>query len=226
MTQAADMASEALSGRISVASNDPIFANDPSRTATVRRLLASAVQAFGDYGFEGTTTRQICHGAGLSSGALYVHFASKEQVLFEISTIGHSGALEAMRSAVADKPDPTERLYSAAHAFVLFHAEHQTLARVIQYELRVLNSEHFSTVAAIRRDIDSVIRDSIQTGVTSGDFGCTDIGAAALAIESLAIDAARWFDPSRSSRTPDALARMYAQFALHIVQSGLSGTSR
>jgi AcrR family transcriptional regulator len=223
MAQAANIASEALAGKFSVTSNDPIFAMDPSRPATVRRLLASAVPAFASHGFEGTTTRQICRGAGLSPGALYVYFASKEQLLFEISAIGHRGALEALRSAVANETDPTRRLHSAVYAFVLFHAEHHTLARVIQYELRELSSEHFSSVAAIRRDIDGVIRDSIQAGVASGDFACTDLGGAALAIESLAIDVGRWFDPARGSRTPDGVARMYAQFALQIVQARPQG---
>jgi AcrR family transcriptional regulator len=190
-----------------------------SRPLTVRRLLSSAVRAFAEHGFEGTTTRQICAGAGLSSAALYVYFGSKEDLFYEISIAGHEGALAALREAIKATDEPAERLWAAVHAFVLYHAEHYTLARVIQYELRELSAEHLSAILPIRREIDRALRASIDAGVRAGRFACTDVGGSALAIESLAIDVARWFDPSRSSRTPAELAALYADFALRIVQS-------
>lgn len=188
----------------------------------MRRLLDSAVRAFAEHGFEGTTTRQICAGAGLSSAALYVHFGSKEELLYEISMMGHEEALAVLREAVdnADADDPVERLRAAVHAFVLYHAEHYTLARVIQYELRVLSPEHLTAVLAIRREIDRALRSAIEAGVRAGRFACTDVGGCALAIESLAIDVSRWFDFDHSRWTPSELAAMYARFALRIVQSG------
>jgi len=193
---------------------------DGTRPLTVRRLLDSAVRAFAEHGFEGTTTRQICAGAGLSSAALYVYFGSKEELLYEISMIGHEEALGVLREAVEKSgADPVERLRAAVHAFVLYHAEHYTLARVIQYELRVLSPEHLTTVLTIRREIHQALRSAIEAGVRAGRFACTDVGGSALAIESLAIDVSRWFDFDRSRWTPSELAAMYARFALRIVQS-------
>jgi AcrR family transcriptional regulator len=206
--------------------DDSVFAAGKTRSATERRILISAVRAFAEHGFEGTTTRRICTGAGLSSAALYVHFASKEQLLYEISIVGHRGALAELRSAVEEGGSPTTTLRNAVHAFVLYHAKHHTLARVIQYELRVLNPDHFADVAAIRREIDSLIRGCIHAGVEAGQLACADIAGAALAIESLAIDVARWFQSHRSSRTPEQLAAMYAQFALQIVQAKGSSARR
>ncbi|HEV7626828.1 MAG TPA: helix-turn-helix domain-containing protein, partial [Streptomyces sp.] len=58
-----------------------------------RGLLASAVRCFAANGFHATTTRDISAGVGLSPAALYVHFPSKELVLFEIMRIGHERAL-------------------------------------------------------------------------------------------------------------------------------------
>ncbi|HEX5119427.1 MAG TPA: TetR/AcrR family transcriptional regulator [Pseudonocardiaceae bacterium] len=189
------------------------------RPAAVQRILAAAVGAFAEHGFEGTTTRQICTAAGLSSAGMYVYFPSKEDLLYEISLIGHGEALAALQDAVAGPGSPTALLRRTVHAFVLYHAQNHTLARVIQYELRELSIEHFAEVAAIRRRIDGVFRARILAGVEAGQFDCDDVGGAALAIESLAIDVARWFDARISSRTPDHLATMYAQFALQIVQA-------
>lgn len=197
---------------------DQIFADVARRPATARRLLVSAAREFAEHGFEVTTTRQICSGAGLSSTALYAHFASKEELLFDISVLGHQGALNVLHAAQAKQPGPVATFANVVHAFVRFHAVHHTLARVIQYELRVLSVDHLAEVAGIRRAIDRVLRTSLQAGVASGDFACTDVSGAALAIESLAIDVARWFSPAQSSRTPEELGLMYAEFALQIVQ--------
>jgi AcrR family transcriptional regulator len=189
------------------------------RPAAMQRILDAAVSAFAEHGFEGTTTRQICTTAGLSSAGMYVYFPSKEDLLYEISLIGHGEALAELLAAASGPGSPTALLRRAVHAFVLYHAQNQTLARVIQYELRELSPEHFAEVAAIRRRIDGVFRARIHAGVEAGQFACDDVGGAALAIESLAIDVARWFDARISSRTPDQLATMYAQFALQIVQA-------
>ncbi|MFD1047487.1 beta-ketoacyl synthase N-terminal-like domain-containing protein, partial [Kibdelosporangium lantanae] len=58
-----------------------------------RGLLSSAVRYFASNGFHATTTRDICEGVNLTPGALYVHFPSKELVLFEIIRTGHERAL-------------------------------------------------------------------------------------------------------------------------------------
>src|SRR5689334_7273714 len=70
--------------------------------AAVRALLVSAVLCFSRQGFHATTTRDITAAVGLSPGALYVHFAAKEDVLFEIVRTGHERALAAIESQPDD----------------------------------------------------------------------------------------------------------------------------
>ena len=57
-----------------------------------RRLLQSALEQFAAVGYHATTTRDISTGAAMSPAALYVHYASKEEVLFHISRIAHEAA--------------------------------------------------------------------------------------------------------------------------------------
>src|SRR5262245_42328532 len=68
-----------------------------------RRLLTSAVRCFAANGFHATTTRDISAGVGLSPAALYVHFPSKELVLYTISRVGHERALSCVRSGAAER---------------------------------------------------------------------------------------------------------------------------
>src|SRR3569833_2644695 len=67
-----------------------------------RALLTSAVRCFASNGYHATTTRDISTGVGLSSAALYVHFPSKELVLFEIVRVSHERALGYVQGSSTD----------------------------------------------------------------------------------------------------------------------------
>lgn len=94
-----------------------------------RELFVAAVGAFAERGFHATTTRDIASAAGLSPAGVYVHFSSKEHLLFEICRFGHGRLLELMTAAARTR-DPTERVAGLARVAAVFHAEHHTIARV------------------------------------------------------------------------------------------------
>ena len=182
-----------------------------------QRLVEAAVEAFAERGFRATTTRDIASRAGMSPAALYVHYPSKEQLLYEISRSGHLGALGALETVGAGTPQA--RLAAMMAAFTTWHAEHHGIARVVQYELAALSPEHLAEVASIRRDITRAIESVLADGVADGTFGVPDLPGTALALLSMAIDVARWYDPARS-QSPAALGRLYADLALRMVQTG------
>jgi AcrR family transcriptional regulator len=193
----------------------------PSTVPAPQRLVAAAVAAFAGRGYQATTTRDIASRAGMSPAALYVHYPSKEQLLYEISRDGHLGALEVLK-AVGDGT-PATRLGEMVAAFTTWHAEHRGIARVVQYELAALSPDHLAEIAAIRREITGTIESALADGVADGSFAVPDLSGTALAVLSMAIDVARWFDPARS-QSPDALGALYADLALRMVRSPASRT--
>lgn len=184
--------------------------------AAARRLLTGAVDAFAERGYQATTTRDIASRAGMSPAALYVHYPSKENLLFEISLYGHKSALEVLRSA-DHGATPSDRLRSLVSAFTAWHAEHHTIARVVQYELAALSPEHLAEVATIRRAISAQIEQVLADGVTAGEFAVSDPPGTTLAVLSLSIDVARWYTPHRGD--PWALGKLYADLAHRMVQA-------
>jgi AcrR family transcriptional regulator len=184
--------------------------------AAARRLLTGAIDAFAERGFQATTTRDIASRAGMSPAALYVHYPSKERLLFEISLYGHRAALDVLRAADAGE-SPRDRLAGMVSAFTTWHAEHHTIARVVQYELAALTPEHLAEVATIRRAISTQIEQALTDGIADGSFAVEDLPGTTLAILSLSIDVARWYSPAR--RDPADLGVLYADLALRMVQS-------
>ncbi|MCT9107215.1 TetR/AcrR family transcriptional regulator [Streptomyces mirabilis] len=181
-----------------------------------RRLLVAAVEAFAERGYHATTTRDIAGRAGMSPAALYIHYKTKEELLHRISRIGHDKALDIVRSAAQGGGSAAERLTDAVRSFVRWHAGQHTTARVVQYELEALGPEARAEIVALRRQTDAAVRGIIADGVAAGDFDVPDVPGTTLAVLSLCIDVARWFNVD-GPRTPDEVGALYADLVLRMV---------
>ncbi|MFE3326472.1 TetR/AcrR family transcriptional regulator [Streptomyces sp. NPDC059176] len=181
-----------------------------------RKLLVAAVEAFAERGYHATTTRDIAGRAGMSPAALYIHYKTKEELLHRISRIGHDKALEVLSAAYARPGTPSERLAEAVSSFVRWHAGRHDTARVVQYELDALSEEHRAEIVALRRRSDAVVRDILCEGVESGEFDVPDVSGTTVAVLSLCIDVARWFN-TQGRRTPEEVGALYADLVLRMV---------
>ena len=124
-----------------------------------RRLLLAALAAFARRGFQAATTREIGEGAGMSPAAVYVHYESKSDLLYEISRIGHQSVLDVVEDALRDAPqDPEQRVRRFVAAFAKWHADHHVVARVIQYELKALPPRQFRRIAEVRKRFEELSR--------------------------------------------------------------------
>jgi len=189
------------------------------RPEASRRILRAALEAFAAVGFHAATTRAIGEGAGMSPAGVYVHFRAKEDLLFQISRVGHEAVLQDVERAVEGAETPTEWLRRFMVAFTTFHARHHTLTRVIQYELRALPRERVHEIAAIRRRFEELVEADLEKGNAAGEFHAADVPGTALAILSLGIDVSRWYSP-RVAASPEELADLYAGLALRMVGAG------
>jgi AcrR family transcriptional regulator len=183
-----------------------------------RGLLTSAVSCFASEGFNATTTRDVTAGVGLSPGALYVHFPSKEELLYAIVRIGHQRVFEdiTVPEVGTANPDPGSVIAELVRRFVAWHARYHTVARVGQYELAGLSPEHYRLVAAQRQTIADVFRTAVNAGIDTGDFDVVDENRTVRAIISLGVDLVRWYRLEGADK-PDELADSYARLAQRMV---------
>jgi AcrR family transcriptional regulator len=186
-----------------------------------RALLSSAVQCFARKGFHATTTRDITAVVGLSPGSLYVHFPSKEAVLFRIARTGHERALAAL-SAEPDDGDTRRHLRRLAAAHVTWHARHHTVARVCQYELAALSPEHLDEILVLRQRFSAMVQAVVERGVREGVFDVPDIDRSVRAILSLGIDLVRWYRLDGAD-SPEALGESYAELAARMLSPSPNG---
>ena len=189
-----------------------------------RRLLIAAVEAFAERGYHATTTRDIAGRAGMSPAALYIHYKTKEELLHRISRIGHEKAVDILRTAARGEGTPAERLADAVSSFVRWHAGGRTPARVVQYELDSLGPDAREEILALRRQCDAEVRGIIEDGIACGEFDVLDVKRTTLAVLSLSIDVARWFNV-HGPWTPDEVGALYADLVLRMVGAEPSGAT-
>ena len=184
-----------------------------------RLLLLSALDAFLARGFHAATTREIAERAGMSPAAVYVHWKAKHDLLFEISRIGHQAVLGAVEQALAQaSEDPVERVHAFVSAFARWHAENHALARVIQYEFNKLPRGQFRRIVRIRDRFEALMRDELGRGAAAGVFDVEDLEGTTLAVLSLCIDLARWYEPADDHNSAEAVGELYAGLVIRMLE--------
>ncbi|MGB3301558.1 TetR family transcriptional regulator [Gordonia sp. (in: high G+C Gram-positive bacteria)] len=183
---------------------------------TRRRLLDGAMAAFSELGFHGTSTRNIATAAGMSPSAVYMHYKSKEELLYRISKLGHETILGAVSEAAASSTEPAEQLRAATAEFARYHAQEHVTARVVNYEFAALEPEHRDEIVALREAIDSVFNQILAAGIANKTFHTPHARMAAVAIIGSGIDIARWFRDD-GTWTAAQVGEFYGDAALRVV---------
>ncbi len=94
----------------------------PKLPAEKRRaqLVKAALKVFGKKGYEVTTIDAIAREAGLTKGAFYFHFRSKEDVFFEVIRHINNRYLTAFEPLLKEGGDPEKAIIKIIHqGFVL-----------------------------------------------------------------------------------------------------------
>lgn len=187
------------------------------------RIRHAATELFFEHGFEATSVRMIADVCGITPGALYNHYATKEALLFDIvqgaSDLGQAMMQEALAAAA---PDPSSQLHAATSGFVLFYARHRHLGLIASSEYTSLPEPWLSQIKQARIRARTIFEKIIAAGQRNGDFqlvqvkGMSPVRLASIAIGDMCIRVAEWFDP-RGFFSDAKVAELYAQLCLRLV---------
>ncbi len=183
-------------------------------------ILHSALRAFREGGYHGTTLEQIARSLGLSKATLYHYFPDKESILFEC----HRRALRELDDAVVEADRRFERAPDRLAYLIRQHVRVMTdtlAGSPLAFEVPALSPEHQREVVAARDRYERALRTVIEEGVRRGEFRAPDAKIATFAILGAINWIARWYDPDGAIAPPELGAR----FAEHLV-GGLTNGRR
>ncbi len=114
-------------------------ARQPRAEATRLRILEAAATAFARTGLAGTSLNDLIRESGLTKGAFYFHFSSKDELALAAFRLKQEQLISGMQAAVSADAPALERLVEMLRARVRLLAEDPSLRCVptLGQELRV-----------------------------------------------------------------------------------------
>lgn len=106
------------------------------------RIIAAALEAFAEKGFEAASTRDIAQRAGTDQGLLTYHFPNKERLWRAAADRLFAGLAERLDARLAPlaQAEPRERIRGAIREYVYWVAEHPEFFRFLVDEGNLSNA--------------------------------------------------------------------------------------
>jgi AcrR family transcriptional regulator len=202
------------------ASNREELQRDP-RTydpeATKAALIESATKLFEAKGFHNTSTQEIVDQAGLTKGALYHHFAQKEDLLALIHSRFINEYFVLTKPIQGQGLEPIAELRELVRAVVTVNGRFHREVVIFAQERRALRSERYYHLRETRRDITLGFSACIERGQQSGDFRRDlDPLLSARAILGMCGWMSQWYFDTDTHRYEE-IAEAFSSYALRIV---------
>lgn len=153
-------------------------------TAIQARLAAAAIELFYERGALATTVRDITGACGLTPGALYNHFASKDHLLYLVVRDIHrqvDDQLAALLAATGD--DPARQLTAAVRLLVSHTAGFKRRSRVANREFTLLTGSRRLEITTLRRKMRDRFAEVILAGAQQGTFSL--VGGDGIAVATM-----------------------------------------
>jgi AcrR family transcriptional regulator len=178
-------------------------------------LLELAATMFAERGLRATTVRDIADAAGILSGSLYHHFASKEEMVDEVLRGFLDWLFDRYQHVVDTQPNPLERFKGLFMAS--FDAIEDRHAQVVIYQdeaKRLSSQPRFSYVEDLNRKQRQMWVDVLRQGIKEGYFRADlDVDLVYRFIRDTTWVSVRWYQPG-GPLTAEQVGRQYLSIVL------------
>ncbi|MEN0134705.1 MAG: TetR/AcrR family transcriptional regulator [Rhodococcus sp. (in: high G+C Gram-positive bacteria)] len=177
------------------------------------KVLAAALAAFVEKGYDGASIREIASRSGLSVPGLYHHYPSKQALLVGLTNVVMRELLDRSRAAVAEAgPTPGERFDAVIECLLRFHMYRREQAFVASRETRSMEPESRQAYIALRDEQQEMLDDIVRDGVAAGLFRTPFPEDASRAVVTMCVAVSTWYRED-GPLTPDALVERYLAIA-------------
>lgn len=191
---------------------------DGGGSVALPRVLASALEAFAEQGYHGTSIRDIAAGSGLSVPGIYHHYRSKQDVLMALMVAVMDDLLRRTTAALESVAgsSPTVRFDAVVEALLRFHLERRQEAFVASSEIRSLDPGNRARYVALRDEQQRMIADVVAEGAAAGEFDVPHPAETVRAVATLCVGVATWYRPGGKT-SADVLVERHLVLARRLV---------
>jgi AcrR family transcriptional regulator len=186
---------------------------------TAARIRDAATRLFYEKGYHATSMREVAAAVEIKAASVYNHFASKEDILFEITRGTMEEMLAGGREAISAAATPEARLRRLVEFHARYSAEWRLQAKVADDQLHALSPKRREHVLATRDEYEALFRAVLAEGRDDYGWQVDDVPVVTFAIATMASGVGVWFrEDGRLS--PAAIASIYGDIAVRAVGAG------
>ncbi len=194
------------------------MATQSERRASTRAAIIDAAAAlFGSKGYNGTSLSAVQSGAGVSRGALYHHFSSKQDVLATVFVRTSAAAIRRSAKRVPSTATPFEALTAGCLGWLTVTSEPEIAQILLVDGPTALGWERCRTLEEATSL--GVMRSAIAAAADSGEIEVASVDLTARLINALLAEAALTLQ-----RSPTRTAKRHAKTTITAMLNGLKTT--
>jgi len=154
---------------------------------TRTHILEASLKRFANHGYNAASIDQICADAGVSKGAFYHHFPSKQAIFLELLK-GWLETIDAGFEAVHQPTVPETLMQMTGTLPAIFASADDRLPMFLEFWLQASRDEKIweATIAPYHH-YQEYFANLIQQGIYEGSFAPVDLQSAAQMLVSMAV---------------------------------------
>jgi len=166
-------------------------------------------------GFSNMTVRNLSKKSGLSMGALYSYFSTKDELLSMIQTQGREISRQVLETQIIPIDDPRQKLRRAIQCHLYLSEVMQPWFYFSYIEARNLSKAEQKRAIASEMDSEAVFRGIIEEGVRCGLYAAHDAMMVAAVLKAMLQD---WYMKRWKYRQREITIDAYADFVISFVE--------
>ncbi|MBW1645965.1 MAG: TetR/AcrR family transcriptional regulator [Deltaproteobacteria bacterium] len=184
----------------------------------LEKIFQAALKISNRRGFQAMSMRDLSRETGLSTGALYAYFSSKEELLKMMQEQRRGIVARVLDQAVAGAAGPAEKLAAAIRAHLYLSEALQPWFYFSFMEAKNLPPSQKKAAVAGSRSTEKLLADIIADGVRTGVFTTPEPLLTASLIKAMLQD---WYLKRGKYRARRLTVDRYAEFTITMVMAFL-----
>jgi AcrR family transcriptional regulator len=147
----------------------------PKSEATIATILEQAAALFLVTNYSEVTMNDIARAGNLTKGALYHHFASKEELYLAMMHTHLSRLRSVFAAAMADRVGCRERLRRLTRAFLELPADRRDIMKLVRRDINMFTEPaRTDLIHAYQRCLPEQVEAVIREGMAAGELRSAD----------------------------------------------------
>ena len=186
---------------------------------TLKAIYEAATDLIYQNGYEAVSLRQLASAVGIQAGSLYNHIASKQDLLYKLTSTIMVDLNRALEEELHGVDDPSEQLKTFIRFHISYYAARKKQVFIGNFELRSLQDENYRQIVLLRDQYEKRLVDILEAGAKNGCWAAADMRMTARALIPMLTGVCVWYDP-RGGYSIHDLVEKYSS----LIFNGINGS--